>query len=252
MQVSQFFAKLLKSPPAEKVQPIQPAVSAPEPEPKQSSNATQSESATALGVKYTSRYSWQFLPPAGWKRQESGMDGSWPFSGVSPFVSLLNTTLPKGEKAMIRWQLSGTPVENESHDLTERLLSGHCPLSISSIRGLSAPGLVTSMKITAVERLTLPGGLPALKISARYLELKGEEPLLRIVFILPDRVMNVKGERCFFHETVQYVATESCFFENEPLALASIETFRRSDENKTADEKGFISGAFPVSLGSQR
>lgn len=252
MQVSQFFAKLLKSPQAEETQQIERSASVAEPGEKQSVRSTQPEIATTLGVKYTCRYSWQILPPAGWQRQESGMDGSWPFSGVSPFVSMLNTNLTKGEKAMIRWQLSGTPVENESHDLLERLLSGHSPLSASSIRGLNAPGLVTSMKIAAVERLTLPSGLPALKISARYLELKGEEPLLRIVFVLPDRVMNVKGERCFFHETIQYVATEPCFFENEPLALASIETFRRSDTNKTADEKGFVSGAFPVSLGSQR
>jgi hypothetical protein len=249
MQLGQFFAKLLKSTPVRETEPVQAALAAPAQQ--QANRSTENELVTMLGVKYTCRYSWQIVPPAGWQRQESGLDGSWPFSGVSPFVSFKSMTLPTGEKAMIRWQLSGTPVDRESHDLLERLLSGQAPLTASSVRRLTAPGLVTSMKITAVDRLTLSGGLPAIEITARYLDLKGEEPLLRSVLILPDRVMNVKGERSFFRETIQYVATESSFAANEPLSLASIETFRRNDANKTADEKGFVSGAFPVTAGSQ-
>lgn len=205
--------------------------------------------ATALGVKFNCKYSWQIQPPAGWQRQESGLTGAWPFSGTSPSVSFSNTALERGESAMIRWQLAGNPDSAESHQLLEKLLSGQAPLSRDSVRGLSAPGIVSGMTVTEVDRFQLPGGLPALVISARYQQLKGEQPLLRYVIILPDRVISVKGENTYFRETIQFVATESSFWTNEKLAIVAMKTFRRSDSTKTAEEKGFVSGVYPVVTG---
>src|SRR5262249_2059537 len=149
------------------------------------------------------------------------------------------TGLAAGESAMIRWQLAGSPDSSDSHQMLERLLSGQIPLTKESLRGLSAPGVITGMTITEVDRLQLPGGLPAIVVSARNQQLKGEQPLLRYVIILPDRVIKVKGEDSYFRETMQFVATESSFWTNEKLAIAAIQTFRRSDEAKTAEEKGF-------------
>lgn len=245
MDVSRIFGKIFKTGTPAKSDEKKPAP------PPVSQAALEAETdvpegAAGLGVKYTCRYAWQILPPAGWQRQENGISSGWPFTGTSPFVSFTNTSLPGGESAMLRWQLAGNPESRESHEQLERLLGFPSDLTPASVREISGPGIVTSMKVTDVDRLAFPGGLMAIILSARYLPLKGEEPLLRYVIILPDRVMENQGQTSFFRETVQFVATESSFWTNEKLAIASIKTFRRNDASQTAYEKGFVSGTYPT------
>ncbi|GEM_PF-2577229 len=201
---------------------------------------------TIFGVKYTSRYSWQILPPAGWQRQESNGSAAWPASGISLSVSFVATGLPAGESAMIRWQIGGTPASESSHEKLERLLRRQEPLTAGAVRELSAPGMVSSMRITEVDLTVLPGGLPALIVSAGYLPLKGEEPLMRYVLILPDRAVLARHGQDWYRETLQYVASENSFWTKEKQAVQSMRTFRRGDGTGTADQKGFVSGSYPV------
>lgn len=199
---------------------------------------------TTFGVKYTCRYSWQILPPAGWHKQESGMSGAWPVTGTSPSVSFAPINLEKGETAMIRWQLAGSPETDESHEQLEGLIFGQPQLTPAAVRGLNAPGLIAGMKITDADRLVLPCGLPGIIISARYEQVKGEELVFRYVLILPDRCLIANGEKCFFRETLQFIASERRFWANEKIAIESIKTFRRAETSKTAEEKGFVSGTY--------
>lgn len=141
---------------------------------------------------------------------------------------------------MLRWQLSGNALSQEEHDYLERLTSNLAELTPDDIRPLRAPGLVTSMTVTQAQRITLPAGLTALSIRARYLPLKGEEPLLRHILLFSDRQI-IGKQIAYFRESLQFVATENSFSTCEQAAYASMLTFRR-EAFSTAYKKGYVSG----------
>jgi hypothetical protein len=226
MAVIELFSRLLKTAPKEQVSA--PAPDAPPPQLVQEPAPTTSMESTAFGVKFASRYAWQILPPAGWQRQESGLAGTWPASGTSPAVTF-KAACELGKQAFIRWQLSGAPESKESHDCLRALISGFIPAAPATLANLSAPGLMPDMKIDRTQALSLEGGLKALLVMARYAQIKGEEPVLRYVLLIPDRAVQAKGTVLYFRETLQFVASQSEFSRHERAAVASLMTFRRTE-----------------------
>lgn len=193
-----------------------------------------------LGVKYVSRYAWQILPPAGWRRQESNAAQVWPATGSSPWVTFLNPELKPPEQAMIRWQLLSLPETASSHYLLEGLIFGSSPLFPASIGRLEAPGLVAGAKVQKVERVDLGGIMPAILVAARLEQCRGEPAVLRYILIFPDRRVPAEGEPRWYRESLQYIATENSFWSSEPSAVAALKTFRRTTDRQT------VSGTFAV------
>ncbi len=230
--IANAFRKLLGKGPSAEESGAKPAAQ-PEPPAVKSILDFTAASDIALGVKFTSRYGWYISPPAGWRRLESASGLAWPSRGVSPHVTFTHPSLPPGEQASVRWQLSSTVETAESHAILEDMLCGKKHLSEHFISMLEAPGLVTGMKINRTERLLLPTGQAALLVSIRHDQCRSEPAVLRHVFILPDRNLTISGQTHWYRETVQFFATENCFWVNERLVLESIKTFRRAVEDQT-------------------
>src|SRR3990167_3372228 len=180
------------------------------------------------GVKYSSKYGWQISPPLGWRRQESYSSLNWPHCDSSPTVTFINSNVKPPEQALLRWTLLGQPETPSSHEQLERLLASKVDsLTIDSMKGLEAPGLVAGMKVHKVKLQELSDRLPVLVVQATLKQCQGEPPILRYVFILPDRCMPATGEVKWYRETLQFTATENSFWASESVAVRSLTSFRR-------------------------
>lgn len=235
--------KILGKTPAQETQSAEPAkIPAPRPASPVRSlldcRPDVQESEIVLGVKYGSKYAWQILPPAGWRRQESTFGPAWPAEGSSPWVTFANPDTRAPEQALVRWHLLSVRESNRSHQQLEDLLWGHEPLTASSLQGLEAPGLVAGMKVEKVERVHLGGVQRAVLVATRLEQCKGEPAVLRYILVFPDREIQAGGEARWYRESLQYIATERSFWDNEPQAVASLKTFRRTAEVQT------MSGSF--------
>ncbi len=248
-------SKILGKKPATQDIPIVETIKAPAPRPAPSRSLLDcrpdiDESDIALGVRYGSKYTWQILPPAGWRRQESTFGPQWPAEGSSPWVTFANPDVRAPDQAMIRWHLLSVWESNRSHQQLEDLLWGKEPLTAASVQGLEAPGLVAGMKVEKVERVHLGGVQRAILIATRLEQCKGEPAVLRYILVFPDREIVAGGEPRWYRESLQYIATEKSFWDNEPQAAAALKTFRRTAEVQT------MSGAFlavtPQGVGSVR
>lgn len=185
--------------------------------------------ATALGVKYASRYSWQIYPPAGWRRQDNSSSApSCPTGGLSPYVSFTHPNVLPGRQCILRWQLLSVPETNESHSLLQGLLYGPEPCPSQLPANLSAPGLVAGMKLLRMERMQLPSGEAALLVSSKMQECKGEPAVLRYILIFSDREIPSHSQCQWYRESLQFIATEDSFWSHEGLAVESLKTFRRN------------------------
>ena len=134
---------------------------------------------------------------------------------------------------MIRWHLLSVRESNRSHEQLEDLLWSQGTPTPGSVQGLEAPGLVAGMKVEKVERLHLGGVQRAILIATRQEQGKGEPAVLRYVLIFPDRQILSRGEPRWYRESLQFIATEKSFWDNEPQAVAALKTFRRTADVQT-------------------
>lgn len=188
----------------------------------------------ALGVKYASRYSWQILPPLGWRRQESISGPAWPAPGSSPSVTFVSAQAKPPEQAMIKWHMLSVPETRASHEKLEELIFGSQVLSPEAVLAIEAPGLVAGMKVHKVERVELGGVVPGILVALRIEQLRGESPVLRYVVVFPDREVSTADGVLWFRESLQYTATEDSFYKYEPTAVESLKSFRHTASDDPA------------------
>jgi hypothetical protein len=144
---------------------------------------------------------------------------------------------------MIRWNLLARPETDASHQRLTDLIDGNLPLLADTLAELDAPGLVAGMRIIESARIKLFAPEAALIIKARFPQWEGEEEICRYVIIFKDRSHQNGGSLSWFRESLQFGASASVFDSLEPLAIASMKTFKRTHPVNSSAQSGKLPAA---------